>query len=113
MAAMVKKGVAEYKLCELFDVTGQPWTLALGKKASQLRGMAVEESAKLEAAKNALQARVVSGGSKSLDDASQKRKAAIMENARAARAANPPMSRRVEVSLPPNATPKEATPEPW
>jgi hypothetical protein len=58
MTAMVKKGVAEYKLCELFDPAGQPWTMALDKKASQLRKLAVDEAIKLEFAKSTMESRV-------------------------------------------------------
>ena len=108
MQATVKKGVAEYKLCEPFDINGLPWTLALDKKASHLKALAIEQAAALEVQKKAMQSSVVTGLSKPLQDAAQKRKQAIMEKARQSRAANPPKTRRTEISLQPGAASESA-----
>lgn len=82
----VKKGVAEYRLCDFFGKQGAPWSVQLDKKGVALHELSLEEEDKIMKARAQVTDESLTGSSKALEVAVTKRRQEVAERARAKRA---------------------------
>lgn len=82
----VRKGVAEYKLCEFFDRDGMPWAICIDRKGAALQLLADDEAGKVAKIQADLDASRVIGREEALQAFSTKRRQDAAAKARAKRA---------------------------